>query len=165
VRDPEGLAETMEKIAPDLGRLVEDLQGLQSTGLGALLLFAPDAPAATSVLGSATVRVESIGDELYRMSGLIGPGPDAIVFGLIDDVFVVAEDEDAAQEIATAPAEAFDGPAGAAVVRASGVALQEAATDLLGIQGLGARLASEVEGSLAAETDGLRGSFVAQFGD
>ena len=164
VRDPQRLAATMEKIAPDLGRLVEDLQGLQSTGLGALLLLAPDAPAATSVLGSANVRVESLGDDLYRMSGLVGPGPDEIVFGLVDDVFVVAEDEQAAQEIATEPAEPFDGPPGAAVVRASGVALQEGATDLLGIGSPG-RLASEVTGSLAAEEDGLRGRLVAEFGD
>jgi hypothetical protein len=164
VRDPPRLAATMERIAPDLGRLVEDLQGLQSTGLGALLLLAPDAPAATSVLGSANVRVDSLDDDLYRMSGLVGPGPDEIVFGLIEGVFVVAEDEAAAQDIATAPAQAFDGPPGAAVVRASGVALQEAATDLLGIGGAG-RLASEVMGSLAAEEDGLRGSLVAEFGD
>ena len=164
VRDPERLAETMEKIAPDLGRLVEDLQGLQSTGLGALLLLAPDAPAATSVLGSATVRVEPLRDDLYRMSGLVGPGPDEIVFGLVDRVFVVAEDEAAAQEIATAPAETFDGPVGAAVARTSGVALQEAGTDLLGIEGAG-RLASELMGSLVAEENGLRGHFVAEFAD
>jgi hypothetical protein len=163
VRDPERLAATMEKIAPDLGRLVEDLQGLQSTGLGVLLLLAPDAPAATSVLGSANIRVESLRDDLYRMSGLVGPGPDEIVFGLVDDVFVVAQDEAAAQEIAAAPTEAFDGPPGAGVVRASGVALQEAATDLLGIGSTG-RLASEVTGSLAAEEDGLRGRLEAQFG-
>jgi hypothetical protein len=164
VGDPERLADTMKKIAPDLGRLVEDLQGLQSTGLGALLLLAPDAPAATSVLGSANVTVEPLGDDLYGMSGLVGPGPDEIVFGLVDGVFVVAEDEDAADEIVAAPAEAFEGPAGAAVMRASGVALQEAAADLLGIDAAG-RLASEVTGSLAAEEDGLRGHIVAQFTD
>ena len=164
VQDPQRLAATMEKIAPDLGRLVEDLQGLQSTGLGALLLLAPDAPAATSVLGSANVKVEPLRDDLYRMSGLVGPGPNEIVFGLVDDVFVVAEDEEAAQEIASAPTEAFDGPRGAAVVRASGTALQELATDFLGIGSPG-RLASEIEGSLAAEEDGLRGRLVAEFGD
>jgi hypothetical protein len=165
VRDPERLAATMEKIAPDLGRLVEDLQGLQSSGLGALLLVAPDAPAATSVLGSANVKVESLGDDLYRMSGLVGPGPDDIVFGLIDRVFVVAEDEEAAEEIAAAPTEEFDGPAGPAVVRASGVALQESATDLLGIGGTPGRLASEVTGSLTADENGLRGQLVAEFAD
>ncbi|MGH2837203.1 MAG: hypothetical protein ACRDJY_02505 [Thermoleophilaceae bacterium] len=164
VRDPERLAETMEKIAPDLGRLVEDLQGLQSTGLGALLLLAPDAPAATSVLGSANVRVTSLGNDLYQMSGLVGPGPDQIVFGLVGDVFVVAEDEEAAREIATEPAVPFDGPPGSAVVRASGTALQEAGTDFLGIGSAG-RLASLVTGSLAAGEDGLRGRFVAEFGD
>jgi CheY-like chemotaxis protein len=164
VRDPERLAATMEKIAPDLGRLVEDLQGLQSSGLGVLLLLAPDAPAATSVLGSANVSVRPLRDDLYRMSGLVGPGPDEIVFGLVGDVFVVAEDEEAAEEIANAPAEAFDGPPGPAVVQASGVALQEAGADFLGIDSVG-RLASEVTGSLSAEETGLRGSLVAEFAE
>jgi hypothetical protein len=164
VRDPERLAATMEKIAPDLGRLVEDLQGLRSSGLGLLLLLAPDAPAATSVLDSANVRVRPIGRDLYRMSGLEGPGPDQIVFGLVGEVFVVAEDERAAAEIASAPTEAFEGPAGPAVMHASGAALQEAAASFLGLgaDGLPAR---EVSASLEAAPDGLRARLIAEFGD
>ena len=164
VRDPERLAATMEKIAPDLGRLVEDLQALRSSGLGILLLLAPDAPAATSVLDSANVRVRPLGRDLYRMSGLEGPGPDRIVFGLIDGVFVVAEDEQAAAEIATAPSEAFDGPPGPAVATASGTALANASADFIGIgtEGLPLR---EVAGALEAAPDGLRARLVAEFGD
>ena len=164
VRDPKRLAETMEKIAPDLGRLVEDLQALRSSGLGILLLLAPDAPAATSVLDSANVQVRPIGRDLYRMSGLEGPGPDRIVFGLVDDVFVVAEHERAAAEIAAAPTEPFEGPPGPAVMRASGTALRDAAANLIGIgdDGLPAR---EVSASLEAAPDGLRARIVAEFGD
>jgi hypothetical protein len=163
VSDPGRLAATMEKIAPDLGRLVEDLQALRSSGLGILLLLAPDAPAATSVLDSANVRVRPLGDDLYRMSGLEGPGPDQIVFGLVDGAFVVAEDEQAAAEIAAAPTEEFDGPPGAAVARASGQALADAAADFIGIgtEGLPAR---EVSGALETAPDGLRARLVAEFG-
>jgi hypothetical protein len=164
VRDPDRLAATMKKIAPDLGRLVEDLQALRSSGLGLLLLLAPDAPAATSVLDSANVRVTPLGGDLYRMSGLEGPGPDRIVFGLVDEVFVVAEDEQAAAEIAAAPTEAFEGPPGPAVMRASGTALRDAAANLIGIgdDGLPAR---EVSASLEAAPDGLRARLIAEFGD
>lgn len=163
VSDPERLAGTLREIAPDLGRLVEDLQGLRSTGLAALLLLAPDAPAATSVLDSATIRVEPLGRDLYRMSGLVGPGPDEIVFGLVDDVFVVAEDEASAEEIATAPTEEFDGPGGTAVAQATGEPL-ERAFDLLGV-GDGLNAPTSANGSLYAEEDGLRAKLVAEFGD
>ena len=158
VSDPDRLAETMRKIYPDLGRLVEDLQGLESAGMALLLLFAPDAPAATSVLGSADVKVAPAAGDLYRMTGLEGPGPNQIVFGLIDDVFVVAEDESAAREIATAPAEPFDGPAGPAVAEAADSAL--AALD--STFGLGLEIISRARGSLEASPDGLRGSLEAE---
>jgi hypothetical protein len=164
VRDPRRLAATMEKIAPDLGRLVEDLQALRSSGLGVLLLLAPDAPAATSVLDSANVRVRPIGRDLYRMSGLEGPGPDEIVFGLVDDVFVVAEDEQAAAEIAVAPTQPFEGPPGPAVARASGEALERLALDFLGVGGEAAP-PSEVTGAIEAAPDGLRARLLAVFDD
>ena len=164
VSDPERLAATMEKIAPDLGRLVEDLQALRSSGLGLLLLLAPDAPAATSVLDSANVRVRALGDDLYRMSGLEGPGPDAIVFGLVDDVFVVAEDERAAAEIAAAPTEPFEGPPGPAVLSASGDVFRDLSLDYLGIGARG-EPAREVSAGVEAAPDGLRARLIAEFDD
>ena len=159
VSDPARLAATISKIYPDLGRLVEDLQGLESAGMALLLLFAPDAPAATSVLGSANVKVAPLGDDLYRMTGLEGPGPDQIVFGLIDDVFVVAEDEAAAREIATAPAESFDGPAGPAVAEAGADAI--AALDEM-FEGTFEGI-DRASGAFEASPDGLRGRLVVEF--
>jgi hypothetical protein len=164
VRDPERLAATLEKVAPDLGRLVEDLQALRSTGLGVLLLLAPDAPAASNVLESANVEVTALGDDLYRMSALEDPAPASIVFGLIDGVFVVAEDEQAAAEIAAAPTQPFDGPPGPAVLSASGAALQHLTADYLGI-GTNGTPAREVSAALEAAPDGLRARLVADFDD
>lgn len=115
VADPEAMAATLREIAPDVGRLVQDLQGLQGRGLIPLFLLAPDAPIAPGVLDAARIQVETVPGEpdLYLISELIPPGavtvtplPQEIVFGLIDDVFVVASDLGRAREIAAAPGEA-----------------------------------------------------------
>lgn len=125
VADPERLAAVMRRLAPDLGRLVQDLQALRTQGLIALFLVAPDAPIAPGVLGASELEVREIATDLYEISGLTetGPGavnipgttlrapiPDEIVFGLVEDVFVVASDEARAREIAAA--ELIDAPPG-----------------------------------------------------
>ena len=51
VRDPDRMERTLRKVAPDVPRLAQDLDPLRAEGLALLLLFAPDAPVGTSVLG------------------------------------------------------------------------------------------------------------------
>lgn len=112
VRDPKRMARTLERLAPDLGRLVQDLQGLQSEGLAALFLVAPDAPIRPGVLPPGRITVSTVAGEpdLYRISGLsagapVGlptPVPDEVFFGLIDEDFVVASSVREAKEIAAA---------------------------------------------------------------
>jgi hypothetical protein len=136
VRDPKRMATTLRKIAPDLGRLARDLDPLRGPGLAALLLFTPDAPVGTSVLGRSRVRVELLRGEgqLYRISRLNsrppapsvggpppppvpGQGPDEIYFGLVDNVFVVGSSEERARAMARERVAPSPGLAGASVTR------------------------------------------------
>jgi hypothetical protein len=128
VRDPERMERTLRQVAPDVPRLAQDLDPLRAEGLALLLLFAPDAPVGTSVLGDSDVTVERIDGEraLYRMGNLdrdpagaggqAGVGPDGIVFGLIGDAFVVASDERRARDAAREPTAPVPGARGASVV-------------------------------------------------
>lgn len=126
VADPEAMAATLRELAPDIGRLVQDLQGLQGRGLIPLFLLAPDAPIAPGVLGGSRIDVATVPGQrdLYLISELIPPElepvtplPREIVFGLIDGVFVVASDLERARAIAAAPSEpAPEGLEGASIV-------------------------------------------------
>ena len=124
VADPDRMRTVLRRLAPDIGRLVQDLQGLQGRGLIPLFLLAPDAPIAPGVLGASDIDVSRIPGErdLYLISALIQPRmrtttplPREIVFGMLDDVFVVASDEQRAREIVTAdtepPPEGVEAPA------------------------------------------------------
>ena len=126
VRDPDALREVLPKIAPHLPPLIEGLQGLQSEGMGLLFLFAPDAPAAAP-MSDVKVEPPATADGFYRVSGLTGAGPSELYFGLVDDVFVVASDEQRAREIATADTRAVDEAKGAGVLRADLTGLAEEA--------------------------------------
>jgi hypothetical protein len=121
VRSPARMRALLPRLVPRLPQLVQDLDGLHGTGRALLLLFAPDAPVATTA-ASGGVRVQPApapGSQLYRVSGLKGEGPHEIVLGLVGDVFVVASDEQRARAIATAPVEpAPPGSRGAAVAAA-----------------------------------------------
>ena len=150
VRDPDALREVLPKIAPHLPALIEGLQGLQSEGMGLLFLFAPDAPAAAP-MSDVTVEPPATKDGFYRVSGLTGAGPSELYFGLVDDVFVVASDEQRAREIATADTRAVDGAKGAGVLRADLTRLTEEAFRLpLPLAG------KELVASLEAGTKELR---------
>lgn len=129
VRDPERMARLLPRLAPRLGRLVQDLDPLRKQGLTLLLLLAPDAPVATNRLDAVRVRVTRLrGDgQLYRLSNL-RPGselrggaaaelPDKIVFGLVDGTFVVASDAHAARKIARVTVKPVKGVEGASVIR------------------------------------------------
>jgi uncharacterized protein DUF3352 len=139
VRDPVRLALQLRRLAPSLGRLVEDLQGLGSRGLVLLGLFAPDAPVSHSVLRSSRVDVGHLAGSpnLYRLTGLRGPGPDELVFGLVGKTFVVATDERRARDIATARARTPSGAKGSMVASGDARLLEPVLRDLGAFQGEG----------------------------
>lgn len=117
VRDPERLARLMKRLAPRLPQLILDLQALDTEGLVALFMLAPDAPIATRTFRKGGVEVVDLGTGLYEVRGLEPPAPRELVFGLVDDVFVVASDVARAREIAGAPARPVEGLAGSSVAR------------------------------------------------
>ena len=146
VRDPEALRNVLPKIAPHLPALIEGLQGLQSEGMALLFLLAPDAPAAAPL---ERVRVDPppTDDGFYRVSGLTGDGPSELYFNVVDDLFVVASDEQRAREIAGADTVAVDGARGAGVLRVDLTELDRAEAGFL--VPIGAReLVASVEASL-----------------
>jgi hypothetical protein len=164
VEDPQALLKLMRRLAPDLGRLVQDLQALRSQGLVALFLVAPDAPIAPQVLGRSRIAVERVPGEqaLYEMSNLVPPGrlpslptpvPDRIVFGLIDDVFVVASDVDRANWIAHADAEPLDDVDGATVAAGD---LQPVEDAIMAFLGVAPWPLGEMTASASATTSELR---------
>ena len=165
VADPEAMAATLRELAPDVGRLVQDLQGLQGRGLIPLFLLAPDAPIAPGVLGASRIEVSAIPGEpdLYLISELIPPGlepvtplPREIVFGLLDDVFVVASDLERAREIAAAPSEPPpEGVEGASIVAGDLAPLRARIEEAVGVDPgpLG-----ELTGQASATTAELRAS-------
>lgn len=165
VRDPKRMERTLRQVAPDVPRLAQDLDPLRAEGLALLLLFAPDAPVGTSVLGDSDVNVERIDGEraLYRMGNLdrdpsgggqTGVGPDEIVFGLIGDAFVVASDEGQAHAAARQQTAPVPGARGASVMRwrANGP-LRGLAERALGVDP-GPR--AEMTGSVQASRERLR---------
>ena len=156
VSDPRRLARTVRKLAPDLGRVVEDLEALESAGLSLLLLFAPDAPVAHGVLGRSRVKVERLRGQrdFYRLRGL-RRGPGQVYFGLHRGVFVIGSSERRAKSMATAPAERRLGMRGSSAALADLGTMREAINDATGID-LG-RL-GRMAGSLDATRARLRGS-------
>jgi hypothetical protein len=156
VRDPRRLARTIRTIAPDLGRIIEDLQSLENTGLSLLLLFAPDAPVAQSVLGRSHIKVRRLHGQrdFYRAKGL-ERGPSRVYFGLHRGVFVVGSSERRAKHMATLPAQPPSRIGGTSVLRADLGTMRTAISRAFGID-LG-RL-GEMLGSLSADRGRLRGS-------
>lgn len=153
VRDPEFIARRMRVLAPDLGRLIQDLEGLRTQGMALLLLFAPDAPV-SPVLGRSRVEVEEIRRDFYRVSGLTGDGPPVLVFGLVGDVFVVASDERRARAIARADAQPADGLRGASVTSSDAAPLLRLIADFIPLP---PDLLDRVSGSFEASRERLRG--------
>lgn len=166
VSDPEGLAKVMRQLAPDLGRLIQDLQGLQSEGLAALFLIAPDAPIRPGILPEGRIEVETVPGkrDFYRISGLAAgvpfgvptPVPDEVVFGLVGDQFVVASSIEAGKKIAAAKATAVKNVSGASVLEAELSDLGAVSDDLTGVSG-------QLSGSVQASLEALRGQLRIEF--
>ena len=155
VQDPRRLAQTIRKIAPDLGRVIEDLEALESTGLSLLLLFAPDAPISHGVLGRSRVKLERLPGQrdFYRLKGL-RRGPGQVYFGLHNGVFVVGSSERRAKQMATAPAQRRLGTSGSSATLADLGAMREAIERATGIDP--GRL-GQMLGSIEATPARLRG--------
>lgn len=117
VADPVRLGRLMKRLAPRLPKLLVDLQALDTEGLIALFLIAPDAPIATRTFREGKIAVTDLGTGLYEVRGLEAPAPRELVFGLVGDVFVVASDQAKAREIATARVRPAGGLEGASVAK------------------------------------------------
>ncbi len=95
--------------------------------------------------------------------GLATTRGDRAVFGVVDDVFVLAQDPAQAGELAAADPGTVPGASGSVVMQADAeaIATEIASRELEGVEGLGAGLFTgplgQLTGSLEAETDGLRG--------
>jgi hypothetical protein len=160
VSDPEELARAMRALAPRLPALIEGLQGLDAEGLALLFLFAPDAPIATTRLAQVNLEEPADDDGFYHVSGLTGDGPSDLYFGVVDDNFVVASDEESARAIADEETIEADGAQGAGVLRADLAALADEAEERFGFP---ADSFSELVGSLEASEERLRARLRVEF--
>jgi hypothetical protein len=150
----------MRALAPRLPALIEGLQGLESEGLALLFLFAPDAPIAATRLAQVNVEEPADDDDFYHVSGLTGDGPSDLYFGVVDDNFVVASDEESARAIADEETIEADGAQGAGVLRADLAALADEAEERFGFP---ADSFSELVGSLEASEERLRARLRVEF--
>ena len=163
--DPERMRELLPRLAPRLPAILQGLQGLGDEALIALLLIAPDAPLVPGALPLLQdgIGVRPLGDDLYEIAGLdegenAFNGPGTIIFGLIDDRFVVATSLDRARAAADLDVSEVDGAEGAAVGRTDfstwpetpfGLPLGEAISELeASTEGLDGRVRIEVPGGL-----------------
>lgn len=129
VRDPDRMRELLPRLAPHLPRILTTMQKLGDEGLVGLLLIAPDAPLTPTFLkGLAAIVVKPLGggsddEQLYEVSGLrddprselAQAGPERVVFGMIDDDFVVASDAEMARRARNLGTAEIDGEAASAV--------------------------------------------------
>jgi hypothetical protein len=164
VADPDRMRALLPKLAPRLPGILGGLQGLGSSGLVALLLFAPDAPL---VPGALPLLQDGIGvrpvpgeADLYEITGLDDArrGPrfavPSVVFGMIGDRFVVATDAQRAREVAEMDVSEVEDAQGAAVARAD---LGSWSAEQLGDLGVATVPLGRMTGSLEASLDGIRG--------
>jgi hypothetical protein len=142
LKDPAAYKRTLAKIADVLPKVAE------GAGAGTVGLAKPKA-----------------GEDLYALAQ---PDGDNIVFGVVGDVFVIANDPARAGRLATEDPKPVDGAKGAVVLKADG---RELANQILGQLGdrlgaggaIGGRLFTgplgDLTGSLESSTDGIKGSF------
>lgn len=140
LKDPAAFGDALEKMAPVLPDLVA------GAGAGPVELQEPD-------------------DGLYALAQSDG---DAVVFGVRNEVFVLATDRDRAEELADAEPAEVDGAEGALVMGADAqqlvnTVIEDMGTELGlgGLESFGAQLVTgpleALSGSASVSTDGLRG--------
>ena len=169
VADPGRFGVLLNRLAPRLPQLIQDLNRIDTEGLSLLLLFAPDAPVAAGRIKGPRVRRLAGPGQLYRVSGLRhgrpppqNPDavPPAVVFGLVDEVFVVASDERRARAAARAPASPAAGLSGASVTTANLGRMRRALKDYIGFD-LGPM--GQMTGELTASQERLQGKLSLEF--
>ncbi len=142
LKDPAAFERTLAKVAPVLPNAAE------GAGFGTVGLAKPKA-----------------GEDFYALAQ---PDGDSVVFGVVDDVFVLANDPSRAGRLATEDPAKVPGFDGAMVLKADAgelvnQVLGAVGDNLDGINEIGARLFTEslgdLTGSLESSTSGLRGSF------
>lgn len=142
LEDPAAFERTLAKVAPVLPKAAE------GAGFGTVGLAKPKA-----------------GEDFYALAQ---PDGDSVVFGVVDGVFVLANDPSRAGRLATEDPAKVPGLDGALVLKADAgelvnQVLAAVGDDLDGINGIGARLFTQslgdLTGSLESSTSGLRGSF------
>lgn len=109
-------------------------------------------------LGDVGVSRPRGDEDFYAVAGADGEG---IVYGVVDDVFVLANDAERAGDLASEQPQEVEGAEGAFVVRADAEQVASALlSDLGGFFQLGADFTAplgDLVGSLRADEDGLRG--------
>ncbi len=163
VSDPDALREAMRALAPRLPRLIEDLEALQPAGMALLFLLAPDAPVTMQALTGVQIEEPETEDDLYRVTGLGGDGPDELHFGVVGDVFVIGSSGERARAISEVETVEADGARGAGVVRFTGDELREGTAGPFGLGpascaelGIEERPCEELVASAEASLDGIR---------
>lgn len=132
--DPDRFQRTLERLADELPELAESF-------------------------GMENLAVDREGD----FFAVADPGGDALVFGVVNRVFVLAHEAERAAELASQQPEPVEGAEGSVVLRANAEQVANRALERLdGASALGASLFTgplgELLGSLRADGDGLRGS-------
>ena len=158
IADPDRMRELLPQLAPRLPAILGGLQGLGDEALIALLLIAPDAPLVPGALPLLQdgIGVRPLGGDLYEIAGLdegasAFNGPGTIIFGLIDDRFVVATDPERARAAAELDVSEVDDAEGAAVGRTDLSTWPEPPF------GVPTRPLGEAVSELEASTEGLDG--------
>jgi hypothetical protein len=139
LKDAEAFEKTLAKVAPALPRIAK------GAGFGTVALAEPKG-----------------GEDFYALAQ---PDGDSVVFGVVRDAFVVANEPARAGKLATASPTAVSGASGSLVVNADAEELATAIIRQLSAQlGAGALLGSqltgplgELSGSVKTETDGMTG--------
>ena len=144
LRDPQAFERTLAKVADVLPSFAE------GAGLGTVALSKPRG-----------------GEDFYALAQ---PDGDAVVFGVVDDVLIVANDARRAGELAGAEPTAVPGAKGSVVMSADAEQIVSTLLAQLGpafglgdLGGIGGALFTrplgDLTGFMSASTDGLRGKF------
>jgi uncharacterized protein DUF3352 len=157
IDDRDRMRALLPKLAPRLPDILTALESLGNRGLLALLLVAPDAPlvpGALPLLQGGDIGVHRLpNSDLYELAGLDQGGVrfevPQVVFGVLDDRFVVATDLAHARQAVAMDVSDVDDAHGAAVGRAD---LSTVDTEAFGLGGI--KLGKSV-GELEADTDGV----------
>jgi uncharacterized protein DUF3352 len=142
LEDPDAFRQTLEKVGDLLPRVAE--------GAG--------------VPGPLGLAKPKRGQDFYALAQADG---DSIVFGVVDDVFVLSNEPARAGELSTETPQAVQGAEGSVVIQADAEQLVNQAlgqfSTQLGLGALGGELLTgplaDLTGSASSSTDGVRGSF------